>query len=135
MGRQETLRERAEDLARQTVAALPDDREAAFLLAEVLTRAGKWPEARTIIERLANDPDAEPGTYGTGFCAAAVVAGKTNDVLEIFAATGANERWRPLYEALRAVQAGSPHYLRRVAPEVRHLAERLLKQIQPDLGS
>ena len=127
--------EPAEGLARQTVAALPDDRDAKFLLADVLVRAGKWPEARTIFERLASDLDAEPGTYATSFCAAAVVAGKTHDVLEIFAATGAHERWRPLYEALRAVQAGSPHYLRRVAPEVRHLAERLLKQIQPDLGS
>ena len=55
-------------------------------------------------------------------------------MIEIFIATGADQRWRPLHEALRAVQAGSAQYLRRVAPEVRHLAQRLLKQIQPDLG-
>jgi hypothetical protein len=32
------------------------------------------------------------------------------------------------------VQAGSPDYLRRVAPEVRMVAEAILKEIAPDFG-
>jgi hypothetical protein len=45
-----------------------------------------------------------------------------------------SERWRPLYEALRAVQAGSAQYLRRVAPEVRSIAEAILVELAPELA-
>ena len=46
---------------------------------------------------------------------------------------GAHESWRPLYEALRAAAEGSPKYLRRVAPEVRVVAEEILREIAPHL--
>ncbi|HMC61575.1 MAG TPA: hypothetical protein VKJ01_20455, partial [Candidatus Solibacter sp.] len=47
--------------------------------------------------------------------------------------TGADQRWRPLYEALRALQAGSADYLRRVAPEVRTVAQKIFDEIGSDL--
>ena len=60
-------------------------------------------------------------------------AGHVNDVIEILERTGANERWRPLYEALRAVREGTPDYLRKVAPEVRVAAMGILRGLAPDL--
>jgi hypothetical protein len=41
------------------------------------------------------------------------------------------DRYRPLREALAAIAAGTRAYLRRVAPEVRHPAERLIDELLP----
>jgi len=48
-----------------------------------------------------------------------VKSGQVDAAVAVFESTGGIHRWRPLYEALRAVQAGSPDYLRNIAPEVR----------------
>ena len=54
-------------------------------------------------------------------------------MIVIFERTGANERWRPLYEALHAARAGTPDYLRTVAPEVRIAATKILRDLDPSL--
>lgn len=41
------------------------------------------------------------------------------------------DRYRPLREALAAIAAGTRAYLRRVAPEIRHPAERLIDELLP----
>ena len=128
------LRTTAEQLAREAVATLPDSTSAKLLLAEVLTRAKNWAEARALAEPIFTHLATEADASITAFCAAAVATRKTPELLELFDQTGTNERWRPLYEALKAVQAGSKLYLRRVSPEVRHPAQRLLKEIAPNLG-
>jgi hypothetical protein len=62
-----------------------------------------------------------------------VKTGHVDDAIAIPDRTGANERWRPLYEALKAARAGTPDYLRTVAPEVRMVATEILRELDPDL--
>ncbi len=64
---------------------------------------------------------------------AAVRMGRIDDVLALMHETGTDQRWRPVYEALQAARAGTPDYLRRIAPEVRTPAAKILKSIAPDL--
>ncbi|MBV9305774.1 MAG: hypothetical protein JOZ45_06530, partial [Acidobacteriaceae bacterium] len=64
---------------------------------------------------------------------AVVKSGHIADTIEILKRTGVDERWRPLYEALEAIQADTPDYLRRVAPEVRTAAVEILHEIAPQL--
>jgi hypothetical protein len=108
----------------------PEDPETSFVLAGLLTMAGRWPDA---IERIAGlllrqvtDPDL--WTFQQ-----IVAAGHIDEALRLLEETEGKELWRPLYEALRAIQAGSRHYLRRVAPEVRPVAEQILSVLAPDL--
>jgi len=54
-------------------------------------------------------------------------------VIEILERTGASQRSRPLYEALRAVREQTPDYLRKVAPEVRAAALEILRGLAPNL--
>jgi tetratricopeptide (TPR) repeat protein len=108
----------------------PEDRYARFVLAGLLTLSGEWTRARVLLAELAASEVEQPDVWAFG---AAVKAGHADDVVALFEQTGAHERWRPLYEALKAVQAGSTDYLRRVAPEIRTIAEQILNQIAPDL--
>jgi tetratricopeptide (TPR) repeat protein len=107
----------------------PEDKEVRFTLAGLLALSGDWTQAKTILEELSTSPseDDQPDVWAFG---AAVKAGHTDEVIRILEKSGSNERWRPLYEALRSIQAGSREYLRRVAPEVRSVAERIFLEIR-----
>jgi tetratricopeptide (TPR) repeat protein len=109
--------------------SFPEDRESQFALGGLLALSGDWKRAWALLQILASEME-QPDIWTFG---AAVKAGHLLDALALLEQTGADERWRPLYEALRAVQAGSAQYLRRVAPEVRTIAETILAQIAPDL--
>jgi len=65
--------------------------------------------------------------------AAIVATDHAKEALAVLEQAGAHESWRPLYEALRAVAEGSEKYLRQVAPEVRVVAEEILREIAPHL--
>jgi hypothetical protein len=91
---------------------------------------GEWPRAKGLLESLATAEIDQPNIWAFG---AALRAGHLNELLAILEQTGADERWRPLYEALPAIKAGSAQYLRRIAPEVRSIAERIVAKIAPDL--
>ncbi len=108
----------------------PDDTEIQFLQSGLLALSGAWQPARALLEKLVASEIEKPDIWAF---AAAVKAGHAEDLINLLEQTGANERWRPLYEALRAVRAGSAHYLRRVAPEIRSVAEPILAEIAPDL--
>jgi len=43
------------------------------------------------------------------------------------------DAWRPIYEALRAVEAGSAEYLKRIAVEIRVPALVILRRIAPQV--
>ncbi|MGR8935675.1 MAG: tetratricopeptide repeat protein [Gammaproteobacteria bacterium] len=62
-----------------------------------------------------------------------VSVGWTTVLREQIEQSGLRERWRPLYAALQAVEAGTSSYLSRVAPEVRNPALDILRAIAPDL--
>ncbi|MBA2592232.1 MAG: hypothetical protein M3495_01025 [Pseudomonadota bacterium] len=65
--------------------------------------------------------------------AAIVATDHAKEALAVLEQAGAHESWRPLYEALRAAAEGSAKYLRQVAPEVRVVAEEILREIAPHL--
>ena len=83
-----------------------------------------------LLEQLA-EGDGE--FFSTGLFRAVVETGHLADAVAILERTGADQRWRPHYEALRAAGAGSPDYLNRVAPEVRTVAMKILREISPGL--
>jgi hypothetical protein len=120
------------NLVQQAHELVPGNRDTQFLLAQLLTLAGKWHEASPLLEQLAGG-DGEFSS--TGPFRAVVETGHIADAVAILERTGADQRWRPLYEALRAAAAGSPAYLNRVAPEVRTVARKILGEISPRLFS
>jgi len=117
-------------MAQQAQKLTQDNPASQFLVARLLTLTEKWPDASTLLVHLASN---ESAFFSEGFFQTAVKAGHLDEVIAILARTGASDRWRPLYEALQAVRAGTPDYLRKVAPEVRTVATRILRNISPDL--
>jgi hypothetical protein len=91
---------------------------------------GDWARARDILGKLAANEVAQPDTWTFRI---AIQTGHLNEVIELIEQTGADERWRPLYEALRAIHARSRQHLRRVAPEVRNVAGAILTELAPEL--
>ena len=67
------------------------------------------------------------------FLAAAVKHGRVRDCLDVLDKRGWKDVWRPIYEALKAAEAGTPEYLKKVAVEIREPAEFLLGEIAQDL--
>jgi Flp pilus assembly protein TadD len=108
----------------------PEDWSVKFVLAGLLALSDDWARARELLTELAASETDQPDIWTFG---AMVKAGYLSEAIELLEQTGANERWRPLYEALRAVQAGSKQYLRRVALEVRIVAEAILEELAPNL--
>jgi len=51
------------------------------------------------------------------------------EVLDLLEKRDWKDAWRPIYEALRAVEAGSAKYLKRVAVEIRAPALAILRGI------
>jgi Flp pilus assembly protein TadD/DNA-binding transcriptional ArsR family regulator len=109
---------------------VPDHPKTQFLLARVLTLAERWPEASQLLEQLASN---ESAFLSEEFFRSTIQTGHLDDAIAVLERTGANERWRPLYEALQAARAGTPDYLRTVAPEVRTAATEILRRLAPDL--
>lgn len=118
------------DILRRAVEVFPSDIELKSLFAGLLTRANRWEEARPVIEQLAN---IESEFVSPNLLRDMVKGGHAEEVLQIFEQSGADQRWRPAYEALKAAHVGTPSYLRRIAPEVRTVAEKILREIDPEL--
>ena len=59
--------------------------------------------------------------------------GKAGEAIKIIDAANAGEKWRPLKEALAAIDGKSIDYLNGVAPEVREPALEILKTLQPSM--
>ena len=83
-----------------------------------------------MLEQLASN---EAAFFSEEFFRSAIQTGHLDDAIAVVERTGANERWRPLYEALQSARAGTPDYLRTVAPEVRMAATKILRRLAPDL--
>ena len=65
--------------------------------------------------------------------AAAVRSGRVRDILDVLDKKEWRDAWRPIYEALKAVEAGSADYLKRIAFEIRTPAFDILRRIAPAL--
>jgi len=68
------------------------------------------------------------------FFAAAVRSGRVRDCIELLDKKDWKDAWRPIYEALRAVEEGSGEYLKRIAVEIREPALQILRRIAPSLS-
>jgi len=68
------------------------------------------------------------------FLAAAVRNERMRDCLEVIDKKDWKDAWRPIYEALRAVEAGSAEYLKRIAVEIRVPALLILRRIAPQIS-
>ncbi len=66
--------------------------------------------------------------------AAAVKSGRVRDCLDAIDKKDWKDAWRPIYEAVRAVEEGSAEYLKRVAVEIRGPALQILRRIAPKLA-
>ncbi len=118
-------------LIRRGLDLLPDDAGLKATLAQGLALTEQWPEAQGLLADIAQGAEWERSF--TSLLAAIVATAHAKEALAVLEQAGAHESWRPLYEALRAAAEGSAKYLRRVAPEVRVVAEEILREIAPHL--
>jgi len=117
-------------LAQRARPLTPEHAETRLLAARILTLIGNWPEASQILEAVAAKESAD---FSIGFFKTVVETRHLDEVIAILERTGAKEWWRPIYEALLAARAGTPDQLRTVAPEIRVVATRILREISPTL--
>ena len=105
--------------------------------AVALAQLGDFPRASVALEdTLVGDPIDLLSTGRKAlevFFAAAVRNGRVRDCLELLDKKEWKDAWRPIYEALKAVEAGSGDYLKRVAVEIREPAATILGRIAPQL--
>ena len=132
----------AESIAGRLTETLPEEAPAWLLLAEVEAKQNNTQQAvadlgRWLALTAPKDEAADGGWQGFGDARGLfrdlLQAGHVSALLTQLEQTGLDQRWRPLYEALKAVQAGTAAYLSRVAPEVRRPALDILKAIAPGL--
>ena len=96
-------------LADKANRVAPDNRDVRFLLARLFTLDGRWPEASKILEELASRESTE---FSARFFKTAIETGHLDDAIAILERTGAQDWWRPLYEAPRGEGGNSgpaPH--------------------------
>lgn len=70
---------------------------------------------------------AQPSSSCPRFFGEAARTGRVAEALELLEDSGFAERWRPIKQALLAIEAGSTLPLRRVAPEVRQATDKVLE--------
>ncbi len=78
---------------------------------------------------------SEPGEGDESLARELARSASVAEVRRLLGALGGGDRWRPFGEALAAVDAGTRHYLRRLAPEVRDPTETLLARLGEELES
>ncbi len=105
--------------------------------AVALAQLGDFPRASVALEdALTGDPIEllEIGQRAVEtFLAATVKSGRVRDCIEAIDKKDWKDAWRPIYEALRAVEAGSAEYLKRIAVEIRTPAFLILRSIAPHI--
>jgi hypothetical protein len=121
------------------VELAPGNLHAACTLATILIRRERWEDAAVQARRfLAAGSEAFPTEIWDDtitFFREAVAAQRAGEAVALLDELGLGDRWLPLREALAAADAGTPKYLRRVAPEVRRPAEEILAMLQPEASS
>ena len=105
--------------------------------AVALAQLGDFPRASSALEdALVGDPIEQLSVGRRAlevFFAAAVRRGRVQDCLELLDRKEWKDAWRPIYEALKAVEVGSAEYLKRIAVEIREPALTILRRIAPGL--
>ena len=107
-----------------------EDWELTFLLVQALVLQGEWSRASTLLRRLIENSGEDNQPDIQSFLVIAQ-RGYAEEAAALLEQTGAHERWRPLYEALRAYSEGTADYLLSVAPEIRVVSQAILDKIAP----
>jgi AAA ATPase domain len=104
-------------------------------LALILVHRGNWTEAASLARRFLTEssPDLHEAIWPDilTFFSAAARTSHAADAVALLDDLALTDRYRPLREALAAIAAGTRAYLRRVAPEIRQPAERLIDELLP----
>ena len=108
----------------------PEDRDATFVLIGMLALSSKWQQAEQLLSEIVAREIGYPDLWTFS---AIIKSGNLDNAVTVLERTEANERWRPLYVALKAIQSGSRQYLRRIAPEVREIATYFVTELAPEL--
>jgi Flp pilus assembly protein TadD len=118
----------------------PSNRFARLYRAVALAQLRDFPRASVALEDALTGDPIDLLSIGQRaletFLAAAVKSERVRDCLEAIDKKDWKDAWRPIYEALRAVEAGSAEYLKRVAIEIRTPALVIFRRIAlrlPDL--
>ena len=102
-----------------------------------LAQLQDFPRASVALDDALNGDPIELLSWGRNaletIFAAAVKGGRIRECLEVIERKEWIDAWRPIYEALKAVDAGSGDYLKRIAVEIRHPAQIILRRIAPEL--
>jgi tetratricopeptide (TPR) repeat protein len=106
--------------------------------AVAFAQLGDFPRASVALEdALVGDPIdlLERGRKALEvFFAAAVRNERVRECIELLDKKGWKDAWRPIYEALKAVESGSAEYLKRIAVEIRDPAMVIIQRIAPELA-
>ncbi len=126
----------AEGILRKALELRLDDQYTRLLLAYVMIKQNDIQAAEVLLKELiAGWTHETPVLYWQGLIGVfreMISADYVIPAVELLTETGVGEHWLPFKEALNTIQAGSPDYLKRVAPEVRVPAKKLLEYIAPE---
>jgi tetratricopeptide (TPR) repeat protein len=118
----------AEEAYRLAVQLKPEDLSYKIRFASILVINKKWPKAATVATSVLHS-DSENKDYPLqdvlSFFKTAVTNGYMNEAIILLEQSELDDSWRPLVEALKAMQAGSVDYFFNIAPEVRSAAEEI----------
>jgi len=118
----------AEQAYRQAVQFGPDDLSYSLRLATVLAVNKKWPEAATVAAPvLQGDSESTVDLLRDvlSFFKSAVTSEYTKEAIILLEQSSLDDSWRPVVEALKAIQSGTSDYFFNIAPEVRSVAEEI----------
>lgn len=125
----------SELVARRAVTLSPDNPHILHTLAVILVHRGNWLEAVPLARRFLTEGSAEFQEESwpdiLTFFSEAARTSHAADAVALLDELALTDRYRPLREALAAIAAGTRAYLRRVAPEIRQPAERLIDELLP----
>ncbi len=125
----------AEQVALRAMSLSPDNAGILHTLATIIVHRGSWSEAAPFARRFLTEgtPEFHEKSWPdilAFFCEAARTF-HAADAVALLDDLALTDRYRPLREALAAIAAGTRAYLRRVAPEIRQPAERLIDELLP----
>jgi hypothetical protein len=113
----------------------PSNRYAALYRAVAHAQLRDFPRASVALEDALTGDPIDLLSIGQRaletFFAVAVKSDRVRDCLAAIDKKDWKDAWRPIYEALRAVEEGSAQYLKRVAVEIRTPALVILRRIAP----
>ncbi|MEO5730936.1 MAG: ATP-binding protein [Byssovorax sp.] len=125
----------AKQAAKRSIELKSDSLESTHARAVVLAHRGDWAEAAPLARRFLTEgpPEFHEKSWSDIliFFSEAARTSHAADAVALLDDLALTDRYRPLREALAAIAAGTRAYLRRVAPEIRQPAERLIDELLP----